>query len=179
MTRLNGKTAVITGGATGIGLAAAKRFIEEGAFVFIFGRRQDALDAAVAELGAQRQALPLINAPHLEFSGGFRFDQDVERRQPRTAVADWLTQRFALPSELPDLFEPADFCHPGVSRYRVVEGVVHERCDEPVARMAPLAGPLMTVEAKAGDFSNRGPARRCASTKVRIEVTQQVGTPRN
>jgi NAD(P)-dependent dehydrogenase (short-subunit alcohol dehydrogenase family) len=51
MTRLKGKTAVITGGATGIGLAAAKRFIEEGAFVFIFGRRQEALDAAMAELG--------------------------------------------------------------------------------------------------------------------------------
>jgi len=51
MTRLNGKTAVITGGATGIGLAAAKRFIEEGAFVFLFGRRQDALEGALAELG--------------------------------------------------------------------------------------------------------------------------------
>jgi len=56
MTRLNGKTAIITGGASGIGLAAAKRFIEEGAFVFVFGRRQDALDNAVAELGPNSRA---------------------------------------------------------------------------------------------------------------------------
>src|ERR1700685_4208756 len=57
MTRLSGQTAVITGGATGIGRAAAKRFIEEGAFVFIFGRRQEALDAAVAALGANARAV--------------------------------------------------------------------------------------------------------------------------
>ena len=57
MTRLNGKTAVITGGATGIGLAAARRFVEEGAFVFLFGRRQDALDAAVAELGPKARGV--------------------------------------------------------------------------------------------------------------------------
>jgi NAD(P)-dependent dehydrogenase (short-subunit alcohol dehydrogenase family) len=57
MTRLKGKTAVITGGATGIGRAAAKRFIEEGAFVFIFGRRQDALDAAVADLAPNARAV--------------------------------------------------------------------------------------------------------------------------
>lgn len=57
MNRLNGKTAVITGGATGIGLAAARRFIDEGAFVFIFGRRQQALDAAVADLGPRARAV--------------------------------------------------------------------------------------------------------------------------
>lgn len=57
MNRMNGKTAVITGGATGIGRAAAKRFIDEGAFVFIFGRRQEALDAAVAELGPNARAV--------------------------------------------------------------------------------------------------------------------------
>lgn len=57
MARLNGKTAVITGGASGIGRAAAKRFIDEGAFVFIYGRRQDALDAAVGELGPNARAV--------------------------------------------------------------------------------------------------------------------------
>ena len=57
MRKLEGKVAVITGGATGIGRAAAKRFIEEGAFVFIFGRRQEALDAAVADLGPNARAV--------------------------------------------------------------------------------------------------------------------------
>lgn len=57
MNRLEGKTAVVTGGGTGIGLASAKRFIEEGAFVYIFGRRQQALDAALATLGDNARAV--------------------------------------------------------------------------------------------------------------------------
>jgi NAD(P)-dependent dehydrogenase (short-subunit alcohol dehydrogenase family) len=48
---LEGKTAVITGGTSGIGLATAARFVDEGAWVFITGRRQAQLDEALGQLG--------------------------------------------------------------------------------------------------------------------------------
>ena len=51
MGKLNGKVAVITGGTSGMALATAKRFVEEGAYVFITGRRQEALDEAVKLIG--------------------------------------------------------------------------------------------------------------------------------
>jgi NAD(P)-dependent dehydrogenase (short-subunit alcohol dehydrogenase family) len=49
--KLEGKIAVITGGNSGIGLATAKRFVADGAYVFITGRRQNELAAAVSEIG--------------------------------------------------------------------------------------------------------------------------------
>ena len=51
MPALQGKVAIITGGSSGIGLAIAKRFVSEGAYVFITSRRQSELDKAVAEIG--------------------------------------------------------------------------------------------------------------------------------
>ncbi len=58
LLRLAGKVGVITGGSTGMGLATAKRFVQEGMdHVFITGRRKDVLDAAVAEIGEKSMGI--------------------------------------------------------------------------------------------------------------------------
>ena len=51
MAKPEGKTALVTGGSTGIGFATAKQFVNEGAYVFITGRRDPELAAAIKELG--------------------------------------------------------------------------------------------------------------------------------
>jgi NAD(P)-dependent dehydrogenase (short-subunit alcohol dehydrogenase family) len=57
MRRLEGKVAVVTGGSEGIGLACAKRFVEDGAHVYITGRRQAELDRAVENIGSDVTAV--------------------------------------------------------------------------------------------------------------------------
>jgi NAD(P)-dependent dehydrogenase (short-subunit alcohol dehydrogenase family) len=66
--KLNGKVALITGGNGGIGLATAKEFVEEGAYVFITGRRENELSAAVRQIGKNVTAVrgDVANLDHLD-----------------------------------------------------------------------------------------------------------------
>jgi NAD(P)-dependent dehydrogenase (short-subunit alcohol dehydrogenase family) len=57
MSKLKNKIAVISGGTTGIGLAIAQRFVAEGAYVFVFGRRQAQLDEAAKRIGRNVTAI--------------------------------------------------------------------------------------------------------------------------
>ncbi len=60
MSKLQNKVAVITGGTSGIGLATAKRFVAEGAYVFVMARRRKELHAAVEEIGANVTGFGLL-----------------------------------------------------------------------------------------------------------------------
>jgi NAD(P)-dependent dehydrogenase (short-subunit alcohol dehydrogenase family) len=51
LKRLHGKVAVITGGSSGMGFATAEQFVSEGAYVYVTGRREKELNAAVAKIG--------------------------------------------------------------------------------------------------------------------------------
>lgn len=76
MGKLYGKTAVVTGGSSGIGLATATRFAAEGAMVFIMGRRQARLDAAVAAIGGNVRAVQGDVARHDDICSGRRVSQN-------------------------------------------------------------------------------------------------------
>jgi NAD(P)-dependent dehydrogenase (short-subunit alcohol dehydrogenase family) len=95
MSRLEGKVAVISGGNSGIGLAIARRFAKEGAHVFIFGRRQNALDEAVKLIGANVTAIQ-ADATKLE-------DLDVVANSIRSAKGkvDVVVSNAALVEQVP------------------------------------------------------------------------------
>jgi NAD(P)-dependent dehydrogenase (short-subunit alcohol dehydrogenase family) len=83
MSKLAGKIAVITGGSSGLGLATAQQFVEDGAYVFITGRREAELDAAVRLIGNNVTGIPgdVSNLGDLD-----RLYRAVEREKGRLDV---------------------------------------------------------------------------------------------
>jgi NAD(P)-dependent dehydrogenase (short-subunit alcohol dehydrogenase family) len=95
--RLDGKIAVITGGNSGIGLATAQRFVQEGAYVFITGRRQDELDKAVKQIGRNVMGVQgdVSNLADLD-----RLYETVKQQKGRIANKDVIFDRlgnYAIP----------------------------------------------------------------------------------
>jgi len=84
MGKLQGKVAVVTGGTTGIGFATAKRFFDEGAFVFITGRRQKELDEAVEAIG--RNAVGVRGTSRNSEGGGAETNRTLPTPIPLVAV---------------------------------------------------------------------------------------------
>lgn len=95
MSRLAGKVAVISGGTSGIGLAIAQRFVKEGAHVFIFGRRRDALDKAVQLIGANVAAIQ-ADATKLE-----HLDRVAEAVRNAKGKVDVVVSNAALVEQVP------------------------------------------------------------------------------
>src|SRR5271156_1218163 len=84
MTRkLEGKTAVITGGTEGIGLAPGKLFVKEGAYVFITGRRQKELEEAVKAIGNNVSG---VQGDVSKLDGLYRLYQTVSKEKGRIDI---------------------------------------------------------------------------------------------
>jgi NAD(P)-dependent dehydrogenase (short-subunit alcohol dehydrogenase family) len=101
MSRLKGKVAVVSGGTSGIGLAIAQRFVKEGAHVFIFGRRRDALDKAVQLIGTN------VTAVQADASRLKDLDHVVEAVRSAKGKVDVVVSNAALVEQvpLPDITE--------------------------------------------------------------------------
>jgi NAD(P)-dependent dehydrogenase (short-subunit alcohol dehydrogenase family) len=76
--KLEGKIAIVTGGSTGIGLATAKEFVAQGAYVYITGRRQTELDKALKAIGSNVTAIRADSFIAERSGQGVRPDQTGE-----------------------------------------------------------------------------------------------------
>ena len=83
MGKLEGKAALVTGGNSGIGLATARQFVNEGAYVFITGRREPELAAAVKEIGRNITA---VRADVSKFEDLDRLFAQIKREKGRLYI---------------------------------------------------------------------------------------------
>jgi len=105
MSKLNGKVAVVTGGSSGIGLATAKRFVREGAHVYVTGRRQPELERASREIGSNVTAVRGDVSSLEDLDALYkRIAADKRRLDIVVANAGFVEFGF-LPSATPDHFD--------------------------------------------------------------------------
>lgn len=109
MTMLKEKTAVITGGTRGIGLATVQRFLEEGAFVALFGSRKESVDKALAELEETTPGAKVIG-----FSPDLRNPEEIkeafEAVRAQYGSIDVLVNNAGMSASEPlDDYKPEDF----------------------------------------------------------------------
>ena len=101
MGKLDGKVAVITGGSTGMGLAGAKLFVDEGAHVYIQARRKDALDEAVEHIGRN------VTAVHGDVNSLDDLDRlyDTVKREQGSIDVLWAHAGMGEPAALGEITE--------------------------------------------------------------------------
>lgn len=120
MNRLDGKTALVTGGTSGIGFGTAKRLIEEGAVVYITGRTQARVDSAVERLG----------------SGAHGIAADATQRDAMQAVADTIQRERGTLNIV--------FANAGAAWYDAITDISEENIDHGLA--LDIKGTIFTVQ---------------------------------
>ena len=108
MPLLKNKIAVVTGG---IGLAAAKRFAEEGAYVFIAGRRQAEIDKAVAEIASNVTGVKTDISRHEDLDHFYEIVAKKGKIDVIFAGAAFV-EKAVTPAATPEHFERCWACHP-------------------------------------------------------------------
>lgn len=148
MGQLENKVALVTGGTSGIGRAAARRFVDEGAFVFLTGRRQAELDRTVAELGSS--------------SRGVR--GDVSRPEDLDAVFDAVREHGRGLDVL--------FANAGGGSFAALEDVTPEHLDETFG--TNVRGTVFTVQ-KSLPLLNEGASVVLAGSSAATSATPAFG----
>jgi NAD(P)-dependent dehydrogenase (short-subunit alcohol dehydrogenase family) len=105
MSKLDGKIAVITGGSSGIGLATAKKYVEEGAYVFIVGRRQAELDKAKSEIGRNVTAVQADVANLADLDRLFGVVKEVKGALDILVASAGLVEHATIDAATPEHFD--------------------------------------------------------------------------